>query len=37
MFVPITEFTIPTEVQTNEANAENETHPVTVEAKISKC
>ena len=37
MFVPAAELVIPTRTQTNEANAEIETQPVTVEARISKC
>ena len=31
------ELVIPTGTQTNEANAEIQTQPVTVETKISKC
>ena len=36
MFNPTTELVILTGTQTNEANAEIETQPVTVETKISK-
>ena len=36
-FIPTAELVIPTGTQTNEANAEIETQPVTVETKISKC
>ena len=35
-FSPTAELVIPTGTQTNEANTENETQPVTVEARISK-
>ena len=35
-FIPTAELIIPTGKQTNEANAEIETQPGTVEAKISK-
>ena len=31
------EIAVPTGIPTKEAKAEMETHPVTVEAKISKC
>ena len=34
---PTAELPIPTEAQTNEANAEIETQSVTVQTKISKC
>ena len=34
MFIPTPELVIPTETQTNEANADIETQPVT---RISKC
>ena len=37
IFIPIAEFVIPTRTQTNEANVEIETQPLTVDAKISKC
>ena len=37
MFILTEEFVIPTETRTNEANAEIETQPVAVEARISKC
>ena len=37
IFIPTAELAIPTGIPTNEANAETETQPVTVEAKISKC
>ena len=36
IFIPITEIVIPTGISTNEANAEIETQPVTVEAKINE-
>ena len=36
-FISTAELVIPTGTQTNEANAEIETQPVTVEDKISKC
>ena len=36
-FIPTAELVIPTGTQTNEANAEIKTQPVTVETKISKC
>ena len=36
-FDPTAELAIPTGPQTNEANSEIETQPVTAEAKISKC
>ena len=36
MFNPTAELVIPIETQANEANAEIETQPVTVETKISK-
>ena len=36
-FIPTAEFVISTGTQTNEANAEIQTQPVTVETKISKC
>ena len=35
MFITTVEFVIPTGISANEANAE--TQPVIVEAKISKC
>ena len=35
--IPTVELVIVTETQANEANAETETQPVTVETKISKC
>ena len=35
MFIPSTELLIPTGRQTNKANAEIETQPVTFEGKIS--
>ena len=34
---PTAELAIPTEAQTNEANAEIKTQSVTVQTKISKC
>ena len=39
IFISTGEFviSIPIGIQTNEANAEIETQPVTVEAKINKC
>ena len=37
IFNPTTELVISTGTKTNEANAEIETQPVTVEAKMSKC
>ena len=37
LFIPTAELVIPTGKATNEANAESEKQPVTVEAKISKC
>ena len=37
IFNPTTEHVMSTEIQTKEANAEIETQPVTVEAKISNC
>ena len=37
MFILTPKLVIPTGVQNNEANAENETQPVTVEARISTC
>ena len=36
IFIPIAEPVIPTEIQTNEPNAEIETQPVTIEARINK-
>ena len=36
IFIPTTELVIPTGTQTNEANAEIETQPVTVKERISK-
>ena len=36
MFIPTAELVIPIGIQTNQANAEIETQPVTVEARISK-
>ena len=35
-FIPAAEFGIPTVTQTNEANAEIGTQPVTVETEMSK-
>ena len=35
MLIPATELAIPTGTLTNEANAEIETQPVTIEVKIS--
>ena len=37
MFIPTAELVIPAGTQTNEANAEIETQPVVVQARISKC
>ena len=37
MFIPAAELVRPTEMATTEANAEIETQPVSVEAKISNC
>ena len=37
IFIPTAELAIPTGIPTKEAKSEMETHPVTVEAKISKC
>ena len=37
IFHPTAELEIPTGTQTNDANAETETQPVTFEIKISKC
>ena len=37
IFIPTAELVILTGIATNEANAEIETQPVTVEGKISKC
>ena len=37
IFIPTAELVIPVGTQTNEANAGNETEPVTVETKISEC
>ena len=36
IFVPIAKLVIPTGTKTNEANAEIQTQPVTVETKTSK-
>ena len=36
IFIPITEIVIPAGISTNEANAEIETQPVTVEVKINE-
>ena len=36
MFIPTAELVIPIGIQTNQANAEIETQPVTVESRISK-
>ena len=36
IFIAISELAIPTEIPTNKARAEIGTHPVTVEARISK-
>ena len=37
IFIVAVELAIPTGIPTLEAKAEMETHPVTVEANISKC
>ena len=37
IFIPTAEFVIPIGMPNKEAKAEIETHPVTEEAKISKC
>ena len=37
IFNPITELVIPIGIPTKEAKAEMETHPVTLEIKMSKC
>ena len=37
IFIATAELIIPTGKQTNEANAEIETQPVTVEARMRKC
>ena len=37
IFIPTAELVIPTGTQTNKANAETETQPVTIETKIKKC
>ena len=37
IFIPTAELVIPTGTQTNEANAEIEAQPVTVETKIRYC
>ena len=37
VFIVITKLATPTGIQTKEAKPEIETHPVTVQAKISKC
>ena len=37
IFIHTAELVIPTGTQTNDANAEIETQPVTVETKISNC
>ena len=37
IFDPTAKLAIPTETQTNEANAEIETHPLTAETKTRKC
>ena len=37
MFIPTEELSIPIGIPNKEAKAQIETHPVTVEAKISKC
>ena len=37
IFNPIAEIVIPIRMQTKEAKAEKETHPVIVEAKTRKC
>ena len=36
-FIPIAELVIAAKAQTDEANAEIETQPVTLETKIKKC
>ena len=37
IFSPIAELAIPIEISSNEAKADIEIHPVTVEAKIRQC
>ena len=37
VFIPTAKLVIPTGIQTNEANAEIETQPVTVKTTISQC
>ena len=37
IFIPTAELVIPTRIAASKSNAEVETQPVTVEAKISKC
>ena len=37
VFNPVTELVIPIGISTKEAEAEMETHPVVVKAKIRKC
>ena len=37
IFIPTAELATPTGIPTKEAKVEIETHPATVEAKISKC
>ena len=37
IFNPIAEFVIPLGIPDNEAKAEKQTHPLTVEIKINKC
>ena len=37
IYIVIAELAVPTGIPTKEARAEIETHPVTVEARISKC
>ena len=37
IFIHTAELVIPTEIQTNEVDAEIETQPVLVKTKISKC
>ena len=37
IFNPITELVIPVGIPSKEAKAEIEMHPITTEAKISKC
>ena len=37
IFIPKAKLLMSTEIETNESNAENETQPVTVQARISKC